>query len=125
LIAHTGIHIFPVTANGFGLSQVTNYSLEFPRDQGHNRGIQKFAGTSMRYTISTPLVAIRLCLSGDSDKAGVVTSLPTDVIVEVLGPSDLGRGMIEVAWERQRYAVFELDLQDRATLEPVQELVGN
>jgi hypothetical protein len=29
---------------------------------------------------------------------------------------DLGTGMIEVAWEHQRYAVFQRDLVTRATL---------
>jgi hypothetical protein len=69
-----------------------------------------------RYTISSPLVAIRLCPSSESDKAGVVSSLPSDVVVETVGPSDLGTGMVEVTWQRQRYAVFELDLVERATL---------
>jgi hypothetical protein len=45
-----------------------------------------------------------------------MTSLPPDAIVETQGPSSLGTGMIEVVWERQRYAVFEWDLKDRATL---------
>jgi hypothetical protein len=69
-----------------------------------------------RYTISTPLVAIRLYPSADSDKAGVVSSLPSDAIVETLGPSDVGTGMIEVSWEHQRFAVFERDLIARSTL---------
>jgi hypothetical protein len=69
-----------------------------------------------RYTISTPLVAIRLCPSADSDKAGVMSSLPSDAIVEDLGPSDLGTGMVEVSWQRQRYAVFQQDLAARGTL---------
>ena len=69
-----------------------------------------------RYTISSPLVAIRLCPSSESDKAGAVSSLPSDVVVETVGPSDLGTGMVEVTWQRQRYAVFELDLVERATL---------
>jgi hypothetical protein len=46
----------------------------------------------------------------------VVSSLPSDVVVETVGPSDLGTGMVEVTWLRQRYAVFELDLVERATL---------
>jgi len=71
-----------------------------------------------RYSITTPLVAIRLC-PFDTDKAGVMSSLPSDAIVEIQGPSDLGRGMVEVSWQRQRYAVFELDLATRATPECV------
>ena len=69
-----------------------------------------------RYTISTPLVAIQLCPS-DTDKAGVISSLPSGAIVEAHGPSSLGKGMVEVAWQCQRYAVFELDLTTRATTE--------
>ena len=76
------------------------------------------------YSISTPLVAIRLCPSGDSDKAGVMSSLPSDAIVEIGGPSDLGRAMVEVSWPDQRYAMFELDLATRATLEPTEEAIG-
>jgi hypothetical protein len=69
-----------------------------------------------RYSIGTPLVAVRLFSSFDSDKAGVVTLLPSGAIVEIRGPSDLGRGMVEVAWHCHKYAVFELDLATRATL---------
>jgi len=69
-----------------------------------------------RYSINTPLVAIRLCPSSESDKAGVMSSLPAEAIVETHGPSNLGTGMIVVSWERQRYAVFERDLSTRATL---------
>jgi hypothetical protein len=69
-----------------------------------------------RYTISSPLVAVRLCRSNETEKAGVMTSLPTDAVVEIHGPSDLGNGMVELAWEHQRYAVFQRDLVTRATL---------
>ncbi len=69
-----------------------------------------------RYHITTPLVAVRLCRSNETKKAGVMTSLSADAVVEVRGPSDLGDGMIEVAWEHHRYAVFERDLVTRATL---------
>jgi hypothetical protein len=69
-----------------------------------------------RYSINTPLVAIRLCPYGDSEKAGVMTFLPADAVVEIRGPSDLGTSMVEVAWQYQRFAVFERDLKVRATL---------
>jgi hypothetical protein len=69
-----------------------------------------------RYTISSPLVAIRLCSSSDSDKAGVMSSLPSQAIIETHGPSSLGTGLVEVSWEHQRYAVFERDLKVRASL---------
>jgi hypothetical protein len=78
-----------------------------------------------RYSISTPLVAIRLCPSGESEKAGVMSSLPPDAVVEVHGPSKLGRGMVEVSWQHQRYAVFELDLMARAVPESVEEAVAD
>ena len=69
-----------------------------------------------RYSITTPVAAIRLCPSGESDKAGVMTSLPANAVIENWGPSNLGTGMVEVAWHCQRYAVFQRDLATRATL---------
>jgi hypothetical protein len=67
-----------------------------------------------RYSISTPLVAIRLSPSTDNEKPGVMSSLPSDAIVEVQGRSNLGIDMVEVSWQADRYAVFERDLQERA-----------
>ena len=69
-----------------------------------------------RYKITTPLVAIRLYASGDSEKAGMLVSLPEDAEVEVGGRSAVAGGMLEVTWQSERYAVFELDLELRATL---------
>jgi len=69
-----------------------------------------------QYCIHTQLVAVRLCASSDSDKAGVMSSLPSGAIVESSGPSELGTDMIEVVWEHQRFAVFQGDLATRATL---------
>ena len=69
-----------------------------------------------RYAISSPLVAIRLGPS-DTDKCGVMSSLPSEAIVETRGPSNLGKCMVEVSWQQQRYAVFEFDLATRATPE--------
>jgi len=69
-----------------------------------------------RYSITTPLVAVRLFQSHETEKAGVMTSLPADAVVEIHGPSDLGDGMIEVSWEHQRFAVFERDLKVRGSL---------
>jgi hypothetical protein len=43
-----------------------------------------------RYSINTPLVAVRLFRSEETEKAGVMTSLPSDAVVEIHGPSDLG-----------------------------------
>jgi hypothetical protein len=63
-----------------------------------------------------PLVAIRLSSSSDGEIAGVMSSLPSGAVVESSGPSDLGTAMIEVAWENQRFAVFQRDLATRATL---------
>jgi hypothetical protein len=78
-----------------------------------------------RYSITTPLVAIWLSPSSDTDKTGVMASLPSDAIVETRGPSGLGKGMIEVSWRHHRYAVFELDLASRATPEPNEETQGS
>jgi hypothetical protein len=69
-----------------------------------------------RYSINTPLAAIRLGASADSDKAGVMTSLPANTLVEIRGPSELGIGMVEVVWQHQQYAVFERDLKVRGSL---------
>jgi len=44
---------------------------------------------------------------------------------DTLGPSDLGKGMIEVSWERKRYVVFELDLATRATLDSNEDAVAD
>jgi hypothetical protein len=71
-----------------------------------------------RYSITLPLVAIRLSSSKETEKAGEMTSLPSGAIVEVRGPSGLGYGMVEVSWQRQGYAVFELDLATRAIPQP-------
>lgn len=48
----------------------------------------------------------------------MISSLPADALIEKIGPSTLGTGMIEVSWQRQLYAVFEKDLTIRATLQP-------
>jgi hypothetical protein len=69
-----------------------------------------------RYRIATPLVAVRLCRSNETEKVGVIASLSADAVVEIHGPSNLGDGMIEIAWEHQRYAVFERDLKVRGSL---------
>jgi hypothetical protein len=69
-----------------------------------------------RYSITTPLVAVRLFQSHETEKAGVMTTLPAKAVVEIHGPSDVGDGMIEVAWEHQRFAVFERDLKVRGSL---------
>jgi hypothetical protein len=76
-----------------------------------------------RYTITTPLVAVRLYPRSEAEKAGVMASLPSDALVEIQGPSVVGAGMVEVLWDRQRYAVFELDLEARAI--PESEAVAN
>ena len=69
-----------------------------------------------RYSINAPLIAVRLFRSQETEKAGVMTTLPPKAVVEIHGPSDLGDGMVEVAWEHQRYAVFERDLKVRGSL---------
>ena len=70
-----------------------------------------------RYRLTTPLIAIRLDASKDSEKPGMLVSLPEDAMVEVGGRSPVGRAMLEISWQSERYAVFELDLEERATLE--------
>ena len=69
-----------------------------------------------RYRINMPLVAIRLSPTSDGEIAAVMSSLPSGAIVESSGPSDLGTGMIEVAWEHQHFVVFERDLKVRGSL---------
>jgi hypothetical protein len=46
----------------------------------------------------------------------MLASLPEDAMVEVGGRSPVGQGMLEVSWQSERYAVFELDLEERGTL---------
>jgi hypothetical protein len=58
-----------------------------------------------RYKTTTPLVAMQT--------AGLMVSLPRDITVEVSGVSAVP-GMVEVLWQRESYAVFELDLKTRA-----------
>jgi len=47
----------------------------------------------------------------------MLVSLPEDAMVEVGGRSQVGKGMLEVRWQSERYAVFEMDLEQRGTLE--------
>ena len=68
-----------------------------------------------RYRITTPLVAVRLRASPESEKSGDLVSLPEDAMVEVGGRSPVGLGMLEVSWQSEKYAVFALDLESRAT----------
>jgi hypothetical protein len=70
-----------------------------------------------RYRITIPLVAIRLFSSRESEKPGMLVSLPEDAMVEVGGRSPVGEGMLEIRWQSERYAVFELDLEERGALE--------
>jgi hypothetical protein len=70
-----------------------------------------------RYRLTTPLIAIRLHASKDSEKPGMLVSLPEDAMVEVGGRSPAGRGMLEIRWQSERYAVFESDLEERGILE--------
>ena len=70
-----------------------------------------------RYRLTTPLVAIRLYSFPNDEKPGMLVSLPEDAMVEVGGRSPVGKGMLEIRWQSERYAVFELDLEERGTLE--------
>ena len=67
-----------------------------------------------RYRITTPLVAIRLFPCRNSDKPGMLVSIPEDAMVEVGGRSSVAKGMLEIKWESEVYAVFEQDLEQRA-----------
>ena len=69
-----------------------------------------------RYSITTPLIAVRLFRSHETETTGVMTTLPPKAVVEIHGPSELGIGMVEVAWKDQRFAVFERDLKVRGSL---------
>jgi hypothetical protein len=69
-----------------------------------------------RYSITTPLIAVGLFRSHETETTGVMTTLPPKAVVEIHGPSELGIGMVEVAWDHQRYAVFERDLKVRGSL---------
>jgi len=69
-----------------------------------------------RYRTITPLVAIQT--------PGQMVSLPRDVTVEVSGRSPIP-GMVEVLWQNESYAVFELDLNTRALLEANPQLIAS
>jgi hypothetical protein len=101
--------------SGFRVTVIIN-SLAFLVGHPQNGDARNSWNSMQRYRIITPLVAVRLCRSNETDKAGVIASLSADAVVEIHGPSALGDGMIEVAWEHQRYAVFERDLATRAIL---------
>ena len=77
-----------------------------------------------RYSINTPLPAIRLFQSHRTGKAGEMALLPANAVVEIRGPSGVGTDMVEVTWQHQRFAVFERDLVMRATLVQI-EAVGD
>ena len=53
-----------------------------------------------------------------------MASLPRDVTVEVRGTSTFP-GMVEVLWQSESYAVFELDLNTRALLEANPQLIAS
>jgi len=71
-----------------------------------------------RYSIFSPLVAVRLCPPNETRSPGALTFLPSDAVVEACGPSDVKTGMIEVSWEHQRFKVFLQDLETRAIPSP-------
>ena len=77
-----------------------------------------------RYSINTPLPAIRLFQSHESEKAGVMTLLPAKAVVEMRGPSDLGAGMVEVTWQCHRFAVFQRDLATRGAVVRLEAVGG-
>jgi len=66
-----------------------------------------------RYKITTPLVAIQLHRRGKPLKT--MTFLPRNVTVGLGAGSDIAPGMVEVTWRSKLYAVFQFDLQTRAT----------
>jgi hypothetical protein len=71
-----------------------------------------------RYYVHTALFAIRLFPSSETEQVGMMSFIPAGAIVEVSGPWNLASGIVEVTYERQRYAVLELKLDTRAS--PVQ-----
>jgi hypothetical protein len=66
-----------------------------------------------RYTTITPLVALQL-YACTGQPSGVITSLPQNRTMVVCGTSRFATGMIEVSWQGERYAVFELDFKARS-----------
>jgi hypothetical protein len=70
-----------------------------------------------RYTTITPLVALQL-YARTGQPSGVITSLPQNVTMIICGISRFASRMIEVSWQGERYAVFELDFKARSVSEP-------
>ena len=93
----------------------TNNSFELAGDQWHNEGSTQLfscSGTALQHRS----LAVRLFPLDRTEKAGVMALLPAKAVVEMLGSSELGIGMVEVAWKDQRFAVFERDLKVRGSL---------
>jgi hypothetical protein len=76
-------------ADGCNVLTLTVSSLEFLSEEWHDYGTSQFK-LMQRYRITIPLVAIRLCTSSDSEKPGMLVSLPEDAMVEVGGRSPVG-----------------------------------
>ena len=77
-----------------------------------------------RYSITTPLPAIRLFQSATTEKAGVMTLIPAKAVVEIRGSCNLGTGMVEVTWQCHRFAVFERDLKTRGAVVRLEAVRG-
>jgi hypothetical protein len=61
-----------------------------------------------------PLSAVKL--QGDAIRAGRITRIPTDSMVTTRGTSRLPN-MVEIEWHGERYAAFEVDLEQRCIVE--------
>ena len=61
----------------------------------------------------TPFCAVKS--QGGTMRTGHIMRIPTDSTVTTLGPSRLAN-MIEIEWHGERYAAFEVDLEQRCVV---------
>lgn len=70
------------------------------------------------YVLLSPLSAVRLKESAENRRAGNLVMLPAGLTVEPNGNSTID-GLIDVTCEGANYAIFRVDLEERA--EPLED----
>ena len=67
------------------------------------------------YFIQTALIAVELAETPQETRSSI-TQIPGGSNVELHSQTTSGDGMVEVAWQGRKYAVFLEDLNDRGEL---------
>ena len=68
--------------------------------------------TGVRLITATPLSAVRL---SPATASRTFTYIPDHALLETLGDSVLA-GMVEVTWQGEKYAAFDVDLAERCVI---------